>query len=104
MGLTPGDLATYVGAAEGDGSFFIPNTLTQAQTLVADYVGSAVVPEAVMDVAVLNVGSELYHRRNAPSGISQFAVAGEVSPVRLARDPLTSVYPLLARYVGLGVA
>jgi len=45
--------------------------------------------------------SELFHRRSAPMGVSQFASA-DGSAVRVARDPLLGVYPLIRPYVGLG--
>lgn len=101
--MTAEDLSQYVGA-NADDSAFVASCWARADALVTQYIGSAVVPSAILDGAKLDVGSELYHRRNAPSGIAQFAVAGAESPVRLARDPMTSVYPVLARWVGAGVA
>jgi len=56
-----------------------------------------------LDNAYLQVGSELFHRRNAPSGIAQFSSLDGTSPVRVAKDPMTSVYPLLNRWVVNGV-
>jgi hypothetical protein len=48
------------------------------------------------------VASELFHRRNAPNGIAQFA-SMDGTAMRVSRDPLTSTYPLLNRYVLGGV-
>lgn len=102
MTVTAGDLAEYLNASEDD--TIIPGVLAAAQALVARYVGSATVPDPVLDNAVLTVGVELFGRRNSPSGISQLGIAGDGTPVRLARDPLTSVYPILAPFVGRGIA
>ncbi len=100
---TADDLSQYVGA-NADETAFVALCWARADALVTQYIGSAEVPFAIVDGATLDVGSELYHRRNSPSGIAQFATAGDASPVRLARDPMTSVYAVLARWVGAGVA
>jgi hypothetical protein len=46
----------------------------------------------------LEVGSELFHRRNAPMGVAQYATY-DGAPANTARDPLVGVYPLLNRYM-----
>jgi hypothetical protein len=97
------DLSEYIGAM-AENSRLVTSCWEQADALVTQYVGSVEVPQEILNGAKLSVGSELYHRHNAPSGITQFAVPGAESPVRLARDPMTSVYPVLARWVGAGVA
>ena len=97
------ELAQYVGANAEDWAF-VASCWVRAGALVRQYVGSVEVPSDILDGAILDVGSELFHRRNSPSGIAQFAIAGEASPVRLARDPMTSVYGVLCRWVGVGVA
>lgn len=101
--MTADDLSQYVGA-NADDTVFVASCWDRADALVAQYVGTVEVPQAILDGATLDVGSELYHRRNSPSGIAQFATAGDASPVRLARDPMTSVYPVLARWISPGVA
>ena len=94
-------LAEYVGAND-DQADFIRACVETAQELVSQFVGGSNVPEVVLDRAVLEVGSEMFHRRNAPNGIAQFAVEG--TAIRVARDPLVGAYPLLSRYVGGGFA
>ena len=101
--MTADDLSQYVGA-NADDTAFVASCWARADALVTQYIGFAGVPWAILNGAILDVGSELYHRRNSPSGIAQFATAGDASPVRLARDPMTSVYPVLARFLGAGVA
>lgn len=91
-------LLGYVGEGSVDEDF-VKDCWDQAVALVDRYVGSASVPAPLMRNAYVQTGSELYARRNAPSGITGFADGSE-NPVRLARDPMTSVYPLLRRFVG----
>lgn len=57
------------------------------------------IPDAVMDQAYLIAASEIHARQEAPQGVSQFASA-DGAPIRLARDPLTPVYPIIQPYLG----
>jgi hypothetical protein len=46
--------------------------------------------------------SEIFHRRQAPGGITQFAdMSG--SAVRVGKDPMNAAYELLRPYVGFAV-
>lgn len=94
-------LATYVNAGTSDD--FVAECAAEAEELIEHYIGSADVPKTVRDRAVLEVGSELYNRRNAPNGIAQFATP-DAAPIRVARDPLVGAYPILRHYVGIGAA
>lgn len=100
------NLAEYVGAHESDAAY-VEQCWDEADSLVTAYLGSIdpviAVPLAIQDRAILEVGSELYHRRNAPNGVAQFSTF-DGAPVRVARDPMLGAYPLLQRYIGLGVA
>lgn len=93
----------YVGAPASDDTF-LGSCLSEATALVARFIGTATVPVEVEDRAVLEACSELFHRRQAPSGIAQFATVEGVSPVRVARDPMVAAYPILTPYVGTGLA
>jgi hypothetical protein len=100
MAVTVAQLQAYVGTKEtGD---FIQGCLSSANALIRNYVGNKDVPVSVLDQAMLNLASELFHRRQAPFGSSQFA-DGTGAPVRVARDPMTSTYPLLLPFVGIAV-
>lgn len=99
--VTVDDLKDYVGASVSD-TDFLTKCLGTAQNLVDAYVGSNLIPDEVLDNAYLQVGSEIYNRRSAPSGIAQFA-AFDGAPVRVARDPMTSTYPILNRFMVGGV-
>jgi len=100
MTVTVEQLKAYVGTSET--SDFVTQVLVSANQLVKNYVGSANVPTSVIDQCVLTVASELFHRRSAPFGASQFA-DGSGQTIRAARDPMTSVYPMLVQFVGIGL-
>lgn len=93
-------LKEFVRASDIDDAF-IAQCWDEAVALVSVYVGSHDVPTPVLTRAYIECGSELFHRRSAPMGVSQFASA-DGSAVRVARDPLLGVYPLIRPYVGLG--
>jgi hypothetical protein len=100
------DLQNYVGAPESDATY-VEACYEEATELVTAFVGSSepviAIPDNVLERAILETGSELYHRRQAPNGISQFASL-DGTPIRIARDPMTGAYPILQRYVQLGMA
>lgn len=100
--MTAAALLTYVNAGEGDLDF-ATECFNEATSLVGKFVGTFVVPEPVLKRAVKEVGAELFHRRAAKNGIAQFATT-DGAPVRVARDPMVAAYPILNRYVGLGLA
>lgn len=100
------NLESYVGADPSD-SAYVEQCWGEALSLVSAYVGTitpvATIPTEILDRAALEVGSELYHRRQAPNGVAQFSTF-DGSPIRVARDPMVGAYPILQRYIGLGVA
>jgi len=96
------DLKNYVGAPDSDDAF-VETCFDDALSMVTVFVGQTYVPANILTRATLEVGSELYHRRSAPNGIAQFSTF-DGTPIRVARDPMIGAYPLLNRYVGLGVA
>jgi len=97
MPITWTDLKAYVGATATDDAF-VEDCFDEAKLLVNNFADADYVPAKVMDRAYLECGSELYHRRSAPNGIAQFS-SFDGSPIRIARDPMTPVYPLLRRFV-----
>lgn len=101
MAITLAELQAYIGTDE-TGSF-IESCLSAANAHVGNYIGEVdKVPGEVHDQAILICASELFHRRSAPNGIAQFA-SMDGSPIRVGKDPMTAVYPLLLPYVGWGV-
>jgi hypothetical protein len=99
MAVTLEEFQAYVGTDE---STFPEECLTAALTLVNRYHGNVTIPVAIHDQAVYICASELYHRRSAPNGVAQFA-SMDGAPVRVAKDPMNAVYPLLMPYVGYAV-
>jgi hypothetical protein len=100
MAVTLEQFQAYVGTDETD---FPQECLTSGLALVTRFIGAVTtVPTALKDQATLIASSELFHRRSAPQGVAQFASL-DGTPVRVARDPMIAVYPLLQPYVGYGV-
>jgi hypothetical protein len=99
--VTLAELQAYVGTDE-TGSF-IQSCLDSGTAQVGNYVGViTVVPDQIHRQATLICSSELFHRRSAPNGVAQFASL-DGTPVRVAKDPMGAVYPLLLPYVGYAV-
>lgn len=96
-------LRTYVNA-DATQDAFLGECWGEADALVAAYVSTASPPAEVRRRAVLEVASELYHRRNAPGGVlAAYADLG-AAPVRVARDPMVAAYPLLGPFLPGGFA
>lgn len=100
---TAADLREYVGASTHDDAF-IKSCVETAEALVTAYVGNTEIPAAILNRAVLEAGSELFHRRQAPNGIAQFANADGTPGIRVARDPMVAARPILAPFLPLGFA
>lgn len=102
-------LTAYVkpGAASVSSSdeAFISDCVDEAVALVDNECGTDIdrVPVSVLNRAYIEVGSELYNRRAAPNGISQFASA-DGSAIRVARDPLVAARPILLPFLRGGFA
>lgn len=94
------DLEAYVGSNTED-SAFVASCFAQATALVSNFVGTQVVPPVIVDRAVLEVGAELFHRRQAPNGVAQYTTY-DGAPVRIARDPMVAAYPILSRFMVVG--
>ena len=68
--------------------------------VIVDDVPTVVVPPKVLERCYLEVGNELFNRKNAPSGGTQFAVFdGGTQPVRGPRDPMRQIRPIIRQYV-----
>lgn len=83
---------------------YIGECVDEALALVGRVIGTVTtVPGEIHDRAVIEAGSELYHRRQAPNGISQFATP-EGAPMRVARDPMNAARAILSPFLPLGFA
>jgi hypothetical protein len=97
-------LEWYVQAIGDDVEFAAESKATAAQ-MVADFIGEGNphrVPESVVARAVLEVGADLFYRKAAKNGIVAFDGA-EPQVFRLNRDPMAAAYPLLRRYLVMGL-
>jgi hypothetical protein len=99
VAVTLAEFQAYVGTDETD---FPQECLTSGLALVTRFIGTKTVPVAIQDQATLIASSELFHRRSAPNGVAQFA-SFDGSPVRVAKDPMNAVYPLLLPYTQYAV-
>lgn len=100
MAVTLAEFQAYVGTEE---TTFPQECLNAGLALIERYIGEIVsVPATIKDQSVLIASSELFHRRSAPNGVAQFA-SMDGSPIRVAKDPMNAVYPLLMPYVGYAV-
>lgn len=91
------DLKAYVGASSNDDDY-VQDCWDTAKDLVTSYIKSTKIPAGVLKRCYIEVGSELFQRRSAPTGVAQYATVNGV-PLNTARDPLVGVYPLLNRYM-----
>lgn len=101
MTVTVSDLAGYVNASPAEPT--LPGILLDATELVDRYLGTsgrAACPARTRDLAIRQLGSELWARRNSPGGVLQWGPDGQ--PVRLSRDVMISVRALLSPYRSLG--
>lgn len=101
MTVTAEQLRLYVGAKESEAAE-VAEDLAVAETLLGDVLADAwrPVPDEIRDRLVLEVGHELVKRRDSPTGASQYADFSTGQPVAAPRDPLTTVWPIIRRYVG----
>jgi hypothetical protein len=101
VAVTLEEFKDYVGTK--DATDFPELCLDAGNALVGRLIGTSdEVPADVHKQAILIAASEIFHRRNAPQGISQFADATG-TPIRVGRDPMAAVYPLLLPFIGYGV-
>ena len=101
MAVTLQQFKDYVGTK--DASSFPQLCLDAGLLEVNLMIGTATtVPNVIKDVCVLQVASEHWNRRNAPSGIAQFA-DGSGQGMRVSLDTKRSIYAQLLPYLGWSV-
>lgn len=91
-------LCNYVGNVPLDE--FARSCVAEAAALVENYTRGGNPPQHILDRAAMEVAAELWHRRNAPNGIKQFADGFDgAAAIRVARDPMVAARPLLSPYL-----
>lgn len=100
---TVAKLAKYCNAQATDE--YVVDCANEAFDMVAWPVSKAVtpVPESVVARAVLEVGKELFDRRQSRNGIAGLD-SPDFAPMRIARDPMKAAQPFLAPYLGPALA
>lgn len=95
------DLAAYVNVRSPDE--FLTGCAHEAVELVDTLTGTAAtsVPASVLHRARIEVAAELFHRKQARSGVTTFDGGPESGPeiVRVGNDPLRAVRPILRPYL-----
>lgn len=86
-------------------SAFIQSCLDEAIALVDNRCGTGKVnvPVPVLQRAYINVGADLYYRKNAPQGVSQFT-AIDGAAIRLGKNPMDAAEDLLRPFLAGGFA
>lgn len=118
MATTPEDLTGFVGALPSEQAF-VTSCLEESVALVDGFIGSTLlevaegaepetfgpykVPAVIRDKCILQTGANLYHQKAAKNGIVGFDDV-ENRPIRVARDPMLDSYPLLRRFIPVGLA
>lgn len=88
---------------KGESPCFVEECEAEAQALVARHIGGRKVPEEIQRRAILEVGADLYNRRQARNGVVGFDSV-DLTPLRIARDPMKAAYDLLDPYLGPVIA
>lgn len=98
-------LEWYVEAVTVDAPF-AKESEEVAQQMVTDFIGGEAnpfgVPEQVVARAALEVGADLYYRKASRNGVMTMEGV-EPQMFRLNRDPMAAAYPLLRRYLVMGL-
>ena len=103
---TPATTVEWYVNAVGEDKPFAAESQEVAQQMVEDFIGGAGnpfrVPAEVVARAVLEVGADLYYRKASRNGVAQIDGV-EPQLFRLNRDPMAAAYPLLRRYLVMGL-
>jgi hypothetical protein len=97
-------LAQYIGDAAGaPDAEFIEECKAEAEALVDAHTtgnlrAGVVLPSVIRARAVLEVGADLYHRRQARNGVAGFD-GEQMAPVRVRNDPMGAAYATLRPFL-----
>lgn len=99
MTVTVERFSELIGADINEDLLEVSDTLIQAQLMVDNYVGPNDVPEEIMDLAVVRVAQQLWSVNNIPSRSSDSFYETTDAPAPVNRDPMTTAYVILRRWV-----
>lgn len=77
----------------------IEDFLTAAQEMVNQFVGTTVIPESILDLAVMRVTSNLWNDDGLPVSTNSFYGVDTQNVIPPLRDPMTGAYILLRKWV-----
>lgn len=98
------DLSWFVQAV-GEDAAYAASCAAEARQMVSDFIGEDNpygVPASVVARAELEVGADLYYRKASRNGVVGLDGV-DPQPYRINRDPMTAAYPLLRRYLVMGL-
>jgi hypothetical protein len=99
---TPSVLQWFV-EAMGDDVDYATECNTEATVFVENFIGADNpygVPDEAKARAILEVGADLFYRKNSRNGIVSYESGMPApEPVRLQRDPMTAAYPILRPFL-----
>lgn len=105
MATTIEGLAKYVQGDLASDAAYLQQCVTEGTELVTHRIADNTVPPSVIDRATLEVAADLYYRRRSRNGISTFDGSdGMPEPMRISRNPMLAAQPILAPYLGMGIA
>jgi hypothetical protein len=103
-------LAQYIGdAAAGADAEFIAECKAEADALITAHTagnlraGYAELPAPILARATLEVGADLFHRRQARNGVAGFE-GEQMAPVRVRNDPMGAAYATLRPFLKPAIA
>lgn len=104
---TADELRAHAKVGAGVSDAILGQCIEVADEAVKRHVGAAVIPPATLERAKLLAANECLQQNMSPNGVlnQQYDLGDGSTPLRIGRDPLTPVYPLLARFIApLGFA
>ena len=98
MTVSTAALMKFVNGTDSVDEDWATQCVTEAVALVTAAVGTATVPEVVLDRAVLDTAGNLFHQRSARLGIIGYDSV-DASPVHVPLNPLRGAERILAPYL-----
>lgn len=99
MTVTVEQLTTAIGANVNEDLDEVRSTLTHATLMVENYVDGAVVPEPILDLAIIRVAQVLWSTNNIPSRATDSFYETSEAPSPVNRDPMGTAYVILRKWV-----
>lgn len=99
MAVTVERFLDYFGGDPNTDTAKAQDTLAVAVIMVENYVGDSIVPEPVVDLAVLRVASALWSAEHVQARSNDSFYETNEAPAPTNRDPMTAAYVLLRKWV-----